>query len=210
MSISSKLIFESFKKSSKEPLIEDFESMTDSSLYSQFKALEKDLTVLLEKRGGFAVVLEQHISFTRPKASLIEVMAQLLLRPGLLETVIQKKLDERFWVLIKKELRKAKAEKKAKTALAQAYIETIDKNKEALAKLIKKSWAVIEPLKEAHFHDSALRKLFGKFFQCLGEILKQKSKENKSVLADVKEFYLRSNKVYGFSSRCQELLGSNA
>ena len=208
MSISSKKVFENFKKNSCEAKVPELKELTDKDLYSRFKSIEKELSVLLEKKGGFAVVLEQHISFTRPKASIFEAMEQILSRPSMIETIFSKQLDERFWVLIKKELRKSKQELKAKNSLTQGYMQNIIRNKEMLGNLIKKSWLALDPLKEPHLVDSCLRKVFARFFSALGEILKQKSKQDKSVLVEVKEFYLRSNKVYSFSARNQELLGS--
>lgn len=209
MSISNKKVFESFQKHAREQVQSEVKEFSDKALYSRFKAIEKELAEVLERKGGFAVVLEQHISFTRPKIQLFEAMSQILTRPSMLETIFSKQLDERFWVLLKKELRKSKQEQKTKTTLSQFYLENLSKNRELLGDLLKKAWKALDPLKEAHLNETSTRKIFGKLFQCLGEILKQKSKRDKSVLSDVKEFYMRSNKVFSFSGRCKELLGSN-
>ena len=209
MSINSKRVFESFQKHSREPILTDIKELTDKGLYSRFKVTEKELNELLDKKGGFAVVLEQHIAFTRPKINLLEIMSNIFSRTSMLDLIFIKHLEERFWILIKKELRKSKLEQKIKKTLNQAYIDNITRNKELLGNLIKQSWKNLDPLKDPHFYDSSIRKLFGKLFQCLGEILKQKSKQDKAILTEVKEFYLRSNKLYSFSGRCQELLGCN-
>jgi len=205
MSISNKKIFESFY-SQQSPVTDPIET-PESTLYSQFKSIEKDLTHLLEGKSTFPIVLEHHISFTRPKSTLLHIVSQLFESNSHLPLIESKRLDERFWVLLKKELRRAKQEKKLKPFLSQAFLENISKNKETIASLLKKTWPILEPLKDPHIPDTFLRKLFGKLFQMLGEILKQKSKVEKSVLNEVKEFYLRSNKVYSYSPRCQELLG---
>lgn len=207
MSISNKKILESFFKSQKPS--SELTETKDASLYAQFKSIEKELIQLLETKSTFPIVLEQHISFTRPKSALIQIVTQLFESNSNLPLIESKRLDERFWVLIKKEIRKSKQEKRSKNSLSQSFLENISRNKEIVSSLLKKTWPIFEPLKDPHIPDTFIRKLFGKFFQMLGEIWKQKSKADKSVLNEVKEFYMKSNKIYSFSARGQELLGCN-
>lgn len=181
----------------------------EDPLYSQFKSLEKELKKVLESKVTFPTILEQHVSFTNPKKQLLSIISQIFSNASYLPLIESKRLDERFWVLIKKELRRIKAEKKSKPSLLPQYLDHIASIKDSIALILKQSWPVLEPLKDPHFHDSFVRKLFCKLFMCLGETLKQKLKSDKSILPEVKEFYMRSNKVFSFSPRCQELLGSN-
>jgi hypothetical protein len=208
MAIRNKKVLEHFYKNNSVPEESKNSESPEQSQYSQFKSLEKDLVQVLEAKGSFATVLNQHISFTNPKKQLISLISEIFSTSSSLELIESKQLDERFWVLLKKELRRSKLEKRSKPQLSASYLENIQKNKEAIAGIIKQAWPVLEPLKDPHFHDSFVRKLFGRLFMSLGEVLKQKSKADKSVLSEVKEFYMRSNKVFGFSPRCQELLGS--
>ena len=168
------------------------------------------MSQVLDTKGTFPIVLEQHISFTNPKKQFISIVSQIFSNTACLSLIESKRLDERFWVLIKKELRRSKLEKKSKPQLSSKYLDSLNRTKDTISLIIKQAWAVFEPLKDLHLPDSFLRKLFSKLFLCLGETLKRKSKTDKAVLASVKELYMRSNKVYSFSSRCQELLGSNA
>jgi hypothetical protein len=209
MSISSKKVFESFKKNTSVSVEKDNKEITDKELYSRFKFFEKELNEVLDKKGGFAVVLEQHISFTRPKTNIFYVMEEIISRQSMAETIFTKHLDERFWGLIKKELKKSKSEQKSKSQLNQLFVQNIMRNKELIGNLIKNAWKVLDPQKEPNISENLLRKLFGKLFQCLGQVLKKKSDQDKSVLLEAKEFYLRSNKIYSFSGKCQELLGRN-
>ena len=208
MALRNKTAFKAYYKPSIPEETKAPESQEDS-LYSQFKILEKDLTRLLEGKLTSATVLEQQVSFTSPKKQLLSIVTQFFSNASYLPLIESKRLDERFWVLIKKELRRGKAEKKSKPSLSPQYLEHIASTKDSIALVLKQAWPVLEPLKDPHFHDSFVRKVFCKLCMCLGETLKQKLKSDKSILPEVKEFYMRGNKVFSFSPRCQELLGSN-
>lgn len=212
MAITNKKVFEQFHKSCapQAPQAPKAEETLTRSLYSQFKSLEQELTQILDKQSSFPIVLEQHISFTNCKSQITSLLTQLFTNLDNLPLIESKRLDERFWLLIKKELRRCKQEKKLKPQLASRYQEHITRTKDQIFHLLKQSWQVFDPLKDLHFPESFVRKLFNKLFLCVGETWKRKSKTDKAVLALVKDFYMRSNKVYSFSSRCLELLGSNA
>jgi len=203
--INSKSAVDKFYQFRKQQTTEASDSSTD--LYSEFKTQESALKAVLSASHKFPLVLSRHISLTTPKTQLQSALSSILSSKQMVPVVVSKQLLERFWSILKLELKLAESELSRNKHRLEEFIKVVDENREVLAKVVKQAWECLTPLEEPHLPDSDSRKLCARLLVCVAETVKLKMRKDKGILKEVKDMLGRAQRLYSFDGRTMELFG---
>lgn len=203
MSLSSKDIFRTQSSPFRES--EDLRSLSLDALYSLF---QQHLNAL-RTHSPAVMVLYNNPTVSTPKAKLLAIARELYSRPESLELVLAKQLDECLWGVIEDEM--CRGEKEQETLGSSGLsdlLKLLDKEKEALVSCLKTAWENFRPLSELNLPDAQARKVCSRVLQNISEVVSFKAKHAKGLLSEVKDLLMRSQRLYSYSGRTMQLLGT--
>lgn len=156
-----------------EPAAVNFSITTDEDLYTYLKECESEYKTLL-KTSPRPIVLDRATAYTALKSRTFAAFQELLLRDTTEEIMQTKKISERFWGLIKKELKRAEREMGENRGLQGSFSQLLEGNKDLLTAVLRKFWKTHNVQTHLNVPDDVHRKSAAVLHFGIAEITKLK------------------------------------
>lgn len=156
-----------------EPASTNFSTTTDEDLYTYLKECESEYKSLL-KTSPRPIVLDRATAYLSLKSRTVAAFQELLMRDTTEEIMQSKKISERFWGLIKKELKRAEKEMEENRGLQGVFNQLLEGNKDLLTAVLRKFWKTHNVQTHLNVPDEIYRKSAAILHFGIAEITKLK------------------------------------
>ena len=157
-----------------DPTAPNLSVMTDEDLYGHLKECETEYKKVLKAPAARPIVLDRASVYTSQKSRTIAAFQETLLRDSTEETLQSKKISERFWDLIKKELKRAEKELDSGVSMQTAFNQLLRSNEELLKDLLRRFWEKHEVKEHLNDPDDVYRKSAAVLHFGIAEVTKLK------------------------------------